>query len=70
MAKEERRKIVVSRHIGDDAMGLLQTQFQHDKQWDLVVWSEDSACTRSWLLENVQGADAILVTLVEKVSKS
>lgn len=34
----------------------------------VVVWPEDRACDRKWLLENIPGAHAALVMLSEKVS--
>ncbi len=33
----------------------------------LVLWDQDCACDRKWLLENVQGATAIIVMVADKV---
>lgn len=33
----------------------------------VTVWPEDHPCERKWFLENIPGADAVLVMLSEKV---
>ncbi len=33
----------------------------------LVLWDQDCACDRKWLLKNVQGATAIIVMVADKV---
>ncbi|KIJ63191.1 hypothetical protein HYDPIDRAFT_93062 [Hydnomerulius pinastri MD-312] len=35
---------------------------------ELVVWPEDRACDRSWLLENIPGATGVIVMLTDKVN--
>ncbi|KAH7909883.1 D-isomer specific 2-hydroxyacid dehydrogenase [Hygrophoropsis aurantiaca] len=34
---------------------------------DLVVWPEDRACDRAWLLDNITGAAGVIVTLTDKI---
>ncbi|KAF9239329.1 D-isomer specific 2-hydroxyacid dehydrogenase [Melanogaster broomeanus] len=34
---------------------------------ELVVWAEDRACDRTWLLENIPGATGVIVMLTDKV---
>jgi hypothetical protein len=34
----------------------------------LIVWPEDRACERSWLLENIPGAVGVIVMLTDKVN--
>ncbi|KAJ7634459.1 hypothetical protein FB45DRAFT_908957 [Roridomyces roridus] len=55
-------KVVICRNLGP-AMPLLMDR----TDLDLVVWGEDSACTRAWLLENIKGATGVLVLLQEMV---
>jgi len=33
----------------------------------VVQWQQDKACGRDWILENVRGASALIVTIVDKV---
>ncbi|KAG1741448.1 uncharacterized protein EDB91DRAFT_1280849 [Suillus paluster] len=47
----ERFKVVVCRNLGPD----------------LVIWPEDRACERSWLMENIPGATGVIVMLTDKV---
>ena len=34
----------------------------------VVQWHQDRACGRDWILENVRGASALIVTIVDKAS--
>ncbi|KIP11885.1 hypothetical protein PHLGIDRAFT_98997 [Phlebiopsis gigantea 11061_1 CR5-6] len=58
-------KVVVSRHLGPDVMPLLLDR----PELDVVVWPEERACDRRWLLENIVGATAALVMLSEKMDQ-
>ncbi|KAI9460763.1 hypothetical protein HD554DRAFT_1557824 [Boletus coccyginus] len=56
-------KVVVCRNLGPDVMPLLESR--HDLE--LVIWPEDRACDRKWLLENISGATGVIVMLTDKV---
>lgn len=62
-----KRKVVVTRDMGPDAMALLE-QMPARSDLDLVLWPEDRNAPREWLLEHIQGAEGILVTLNDKVA--
>lgn len=34
----------------------------------VVQWQQGKACGRDWILENVRGASALIVTIIDKVS--
>ncbi|KAF9561444.1 D-isomer specific 2-hydroxyacid dehydrogenase [Agrocybe pediades] len=38
-----------------------------EKDIDILVWNQDRACDRTWLLENVAGASALIVLVTDKV---
>ncbi|KAI0036229.1 hypothetical protein K488DRAFT_41696 [Vararia minispora EC-137] len=61
-----RRKVVVSRDLGPDAMQLLRD----NANLEVVLWPEDRVCDRSWLLENVPGSTGLIVLFTEKASPS
>lgn len=77
-----RRKVVVTRNLGPDVMPLLLERPELDVRifsiqmsgWhterllQVVAWPEETACDRKWFLDNIVGAEAILVMLSEKVS--
>ncbi|KIK99672.1 hypothetical protein PAXRUDRAFT_131611 [Paxillus rubicundulus Ve08.2h10] len=56
-------KVVVCRNLGPDVMPLLENRHE----FELVVWPEDRACDRTWLLENIAGATGVIVMLTDKV---
>ncbi|KAH6909564.1 hypothetical protein BKA70DRAFT_1385698 [Coprinopsis sp. MPI-PUGE-AT-0042] len=58
-----KQKIVVTRSLGPDVMPILQDR----QDIELVVWPEDRACDRAWLLSNVKGATALVVMVSDKV---
>lgn len=60
-----RMKVVVCRDLGPDVMPLLRAR----TELDVVVWPEDRACERAWLLEHVPGAAGVLVMLSDKVNE-
>ncbi|KAH7921567.1 hypothetical protein BV22DRAFT_1049529 [Leucogyrophana mollusca] len=62
--RNNRYKVVVCRNLGPDVMPLLEER----SELDLVVWPEDRACDRAWLLENIQGAAGVIVMLTDKVN--
>lgn len=59
-----RFKVVVCRNLGPDVMSILEAR----PELDLVVWPQDSACERSWLMENISGATGVIVMLTDKVN--
>ncbi|KAJ7665883.1 hypothetical protein DFH06DRAFT_1185300 [Mycena polygramma] len=59
-----RPKVVICRHLGP-AMPLLNER----KDIDIVMWPEDRACQRPWLLENIKGAAGVLVLLSDTVNE-
>ncbi|TFK20645.1 hypothetical protein FA15DRAFT_689033 [Coprinopsis marcescibilis] len=40
---------------------------ENQEDIELVLWSEDWACDRDWLLENVPGASALVVMVTDKI---
>jgi glyoxylate/hydroxypyruvate reductase len=68
MSGAQKRKIVVTRDIGQKALSLLG---ELDKnEWEIILWEEDRAAPRSWLEANVPGAEGLLVLLTDKVKHS
>ncbi|KAG2132694.1 uncharacterized protein EDB93DRAFT_1175914 [Suillus bovinus] len=59
----QRFKVVVCRNLGPNVMSILEAR----PELDLVVWPQDSACERSWLMENISGATGVIVMLADKV---
>ncbi|KAJ6478825.1 hypothetical protein C8R47DRAFT_1219369 [Mycena vitilis] len=59
-----RPKVVICRHLGP-AMPLLDER----KDIEIVMWPEDRACQRPWLLENIKGASGVLVLLSDAVNE-
>jgi hypothetical protein len=60
-----KRKIVVSRDIGQKALSLL-SELDSDT-WEIILWKEDNPAPRPWLEHNVENADGLLVQLTDKV---
>lgn len=60
---QSKEKLVVTRNLGPDAMAILQSE----QDIDLVVWQEDRACDRGWLLRNARGASALLIMVSDKI---
>ncbi|KAF9480930.1 hypothetical protein BDN70DRAFT_905516 [Pholiota conissans] len=58
-------KVVLTRNLGPDVMPFLERR----QDIDLVVWGQDRTCDRKWLLENVQGARALIVILTDSVDQ-
>ncbi|KAJ7594032.1 hypothetical protein C8J56DRAFT_925826 [Mycena floridula] len=63
MTEVSRKRIVVARNLGPDAMPLLTSR----ADLELVVWPHDRPCERQWLLENIPGATGVLLMLSDKV---
>jgi len=59
----QKSKVVVTRDLGTDVLGRLS----ENPFVDMVVWPQDCLCDRDWLLENVEGADGLVVMLTDKV---
>jgi len=58
-------KVVISRDLGSEVMALLKRQ----PNLDVVVWPENRACDRRWLLDNIAGAAGLLVMLTDVVNE-
>ncbi|QRV81854.1 D-isomer specific 2-hydroxyacid dehydrogenase, NAD binding domain [Ceratobasidium sp. AG-Ba] len=58
-------KVVVSRHLGDQAMEMLAKC----PEIKLLVWPHDRKADREWLLEAAKDAVGLVVTLSDKVDK-
>ncbi|KXN85579.1 Glyoxylate reductase/hydroxypyruvate reductase [Leucoagaricus sp. SymC.cos] len=58
-----RPKIVITRDLGPEASALISPK----DAFEIVQWPEDRSCGKSWILENVPGAAALIVTVVDKV---
>ncbi|KAG6860294.1 hypothetical protein C0995_013030 [Termitomyces sp. Mi166 len=65
MPTSPKPKVVVTRHLGPDVMPLLEAR----EDLDVVVWPDDRAVDRDWLLENISGVSGVLVMLTEKIDK-
>ncbi|TEB29765.1 hypothetical protein FA13DRAFT_1793061 [Coprinellus micaceus] len=63
-ASGSKHKIVVTRNLGPDVMPILQDR----DDVDLVLWPEDRACDRDWLLQNATGAIALVIMVSDKVN--
>ncbi|KAL0060716.1 hypothetical protein AAF712_012496 [Marasmius tenuissimus] len=58
-------KVVVCRDLGPDVMPILTER----KDLEVVLWPEDRACERPWLLENIKGATGVLVMVTDVVDE-
>ncbi|KAF5393413.1 hypothetical protein D9757_000754 [Collybiopsis confluens] len=56
-------KILVSRDLGPNVMPLLTQR----GDIEVVLWTQNSACDRKWLLDNVKGATGIVVMITDLV---
>ncbi|OCB89117.1 hypothetical protein A7U60_g3716 [Sanghuangporus baumii] len=63
LRRTKMRKVIVCRDLGTDAMGILRAC----EDIELVVWPENRPCDRTWLLDNVTGAEGVALMLSEKV---
>ena len=54
-------KVLVTRKIADEAISLLKSQFQVD------VFEEDRAMTKTELISRAKDCDAVLTQLVDKI---
>ncbi|KAH5138191.1 hypothetical protein HBH69_224220 [Parastagonospora nodorum] len=61
-----RPKVVVTRQLIDEAQTILDGK---KEDLEIVQWSSEKPCPRSWLLENAQGATGILVMLSDQVNE-
>ncbi|TFK64593.1 D-isomer specific 2-hydroxyacid dehydrogenase [Pluteus cervinus] len=57
-------KVVVCRDLKEKIMPLLYSR----EDLEVVLWPEDRACERPWLLENIKGAAGVILVLGEKVN--
>ncbi|KAI3608394.1 glyoxylate reductase [Moniliophthora roreri] len=58
-------KVVVCRDLGPDVMPILTKR----QDIEVVLWPEDRACDRDWLLKNIAGATGVLLMITEKVNQ-
>ncbi|KAG7097660.1 hypothetical protein E1B28_004988 [Marasmius oreades] len=58
-------KVVVCRDLGPDVMPILTER----KDLEVVLWPEDRACEREWLLKNIKGAAGVLVMITDIVNE-
>jgi hypothetical protein len=65
IAMPSKRKVVVSRDIGQKALFLLSEL--DSNEWDIILWKLDDPAPRSWLEHNVENADGLLVQITDKV---
>ncbi|KZV99229.1 hypothetical protein EXIGLDRAFT_668618 [Exidia glandulosa HHB12029] len=59
-----RFKVVVTRNIGPDALGIIRAC----NDIDMVLWNHDERPEREWVLRNAQGAHGFLVLMSDKVN--
>ncbi|KAJ8118359.1 hypothetical protein OPT61_g627 [Boeremia exigua] len=59
-------KVVVTRNLADEAQTLLDARAN---ELNIVQWRSDQPCERSWLLENVENATALLVMVSDRVDE-
>lgn len=64
----EKKRIVISRYIGERAMSLLN-ELDRD-EWDIILWKENEPASREWIEKNVPNATGLLVLLTDKVNES
>ncbi|KAF9260567.1 D-isomer specific 2-hydroxyacid dehydrogenase [Marasmius fiardii PR-910] len=58
-------KVVVCRDLGSDVMPILTER----KDINVVLWPEDRACEREWLLKNIKDATGVLVMITDIVNE-
>ncbi|KAF8180425.1 hypothetical protein BJ912DRAFT_1023740 [Pholiota molesta] len=63
MHSSQSPKVVLTRNLGPDVMPFLERR----QDIELVVWGQDRACDREWLLEHVPGAAALIVILTDRI---
>ena len=61
----DKKRIVISRDIGEKALSLLD-ELDPD-EWQIILWRENEPASRQWLEENVTNAVGLLVLLTDKV---
>lgn len=59
-----KRKVVVTFNLPEAGQKLLDEQ---RNEVEIVQWPKTSICDHAWLLDQVEGADGLLVSLVDKV---
>jgi len=60
-----KKKLVISRDIGQRALSLLGEL--DPTEWEIVLWREDRPASRKWLEEHVPTAIGLLVLLTDRV---
>jgi len=58
-----RPKIVITRDLGPEASALVEPK----ESFEIVQWLGDQPCGKDWILQNIPGAVALVVTGVDKV---
>lgn len=58
----QKPKVVVTRDLGPEIMPLLQNR----PDIEMVLWTQDTACSRDWLLLNAKGATALIILVTDK----
>ncbi|KAH9477830.1 Glyoxylate reductase/hydroxypyruvate reductase [Psilocybe cubensis] len=64
-SKDVRHKIVLTRDLGPDVMGLLRDR--EENYLELVLWDKEEPCNRDWILKNAPGASALIVLITDKI---
>ncbi|KIK67215.1 hypothetical protein GYMLUDRAFT_37285 [Collybiopsis luxurians FD-317 M1] len=59
----QKPKVLVSRDLGPDIMPLLTKR----DDIEVILWTEDGACDREWLLHNIKGVTGIVIVLTELI---
>lgn len=65
IAMSSKRKVVISRDIGQKALFLLSELDSNG--WEIILWKQEDPAARPWLEHNVENADGLLVLLNDKV---
>jgi glyoxylate/hydroxypyruvate reductase len=83
-SNDAKRKVLVTRNIGQDALGLLRARTDLEVGHEtnrhagceysfiiqLVLWDNERRPTRDWVLEHAPGVEGMLVLMSEKVRKA
>lgn len=73
-------KVVVTRDLGPEIMPLLQNRpdievstvmfeifgMTQENLRQMVLWTQDTACSRDWLLLNAKGATALIILVTDE----
>jgi len=62
---EAKHKVLITRDVGEEAMAIIRNH----KELDIIVWPEDRAAPREWVLQNLKGVSGVLLMLSDRVDE-